>query len=117
MLGPLPPLGNHLYRNNGDGTFTDVTKEAGLFNPDGRAMSAAVADLNNDGLPDLYVTNDAMGNFLYHNEGGVFQETALTTGVAFSANGDASSSMGSCAARGDRRVGAPPPDAPRPTVL
>ncbi|MCP5117253.1 MAG: VCBS repeat-containing protein, partial [bacterium] len=48
---------NRLYRNNGDGTFTEVTKAAGLHNPGGRGMSAAVADLNNDGLLDIYVNN------------------------------------------------------------
>jgi len=65
--GPLSYRGqpDALYRNNGDGTFTEVTKEAGLHNPDGRAMSATVADLNNDGLLDLYVTNDAMENYYY----------------------------------------------------
>ena len=57
-----------LYRNNGDGTFTDVTKEAGVSNPGGRAMSAVAADLNNDGWIDVYVANDSMENYYYENQ-------------------------------------------------
>ncbi|MHC4180930.1 MAG: FG-GAP repeat domain-containing protein, partial [Planctomycetota bacterium] len=95
--GPLSYRGqtDALYRNNGDGKFTDVTKEAGLYNPDGRGMSAAVADLNNDGRLDVYVTNDAMGNFYYQNTGkGAFKELALGLGLAFGEGGQGVSSMG-----------------------
>ncbi len=95
--GPLSYGGQQdvLYRNNGDGTFTDVTKEAGLINPDGRAMSATVADLNNDGLLDLYVANDAMENYYYRNiGGGKFRSEGLELGLAFGEAGQGVSSMG-----------------------
>ena len=95
--GPLsyPGEPDGLYRNNGDGTFTDVTKETGLWNPDGRGMSVAIADLNNDGKLDLYVTNDAMANNLYINLGnGKFEDQALETGMAFGEGGQGVSSMG-----------------------
>ncbi len=95
--GPLSYSGqpDALYRNNGDGTFTDVTKQAGLYNPDGRGMSATVADLNNDGMLDIYVANDAMENYFYRNAGnGKFVEDGLVTGLAFGEGGQGVSSMG-----------------------
>lgn len=95
--GPLSYSGqpDALYRNNGDGTFTEVTNEAGLHNPNGRAMSASVADLDNDGLVDLYVTNDGMENYFYRNKGrGTFEDVALVTGLAFGEGGQGVSSMG-----------------------
>jgi len=95
--GPLSYHGqpDALYRNNGDGTFTDVTREAGVFNPEGRAMSAMAADLNNDGFLDIYVTNDAGANFYYQNTGkGTFEEKGLELGLAFGENGQGVSSMG-----------------------
>jgi len=95
--GPLSYRGqaDALYRNNGDGTFTDVTKEAGLHNPEGRAMSATVADLNNDGLLDIYVANDAMENYYFENQGnGKFRSKALEMGMAFGEGGQGVSSMG-----------------------
>jgi len=95
--GPLSYSGqqDHLYRNNGDGTFTDVTKEAGMVNPEGRAMSAVATDLNNDGYMDIYVANDAMENYYYENRGnGTFEEKALFEGLAFGQHGQGVSSMG-----------------------
>jgi len=84
-----------LYRNEGNGTFTDVTKKAGVFNPSGRAMSAVAADLNNDGRLDLYVANDSMENYYYENKGdGTFAEKALALGLALGQNGQGVSSMG-----------------------
>ena len=84
-----------LYRNNGDGTFTDVTKAAGVFNPGGRAMSVVAADLDNDGWTDLYVANDSMENYYYENKrDGTFAEKALELGVALGQNGQGVSSMG-----------------------
>jgi len=84
-----------LYRNDGDGTFTDVTKEAGVFNPGGRAMSSTAADLNNDGLMDLYVANDSMENYSYENRGdGTFEEKSLFLGLALGQHGQGVSSMG-----------------------
>jgi hypothetical protein len=95
--GPLSygGLPDALYRNNGDGTFTDVTKQAGVYNPDGRAMSAAAADMNNDGYLDVVVANDAMENYYYQNTGkGTFEDKALLTGLAFGEHGQGVSSMG-----------------------
>jgi len=95
--GPLSYNGQPdvLYRNNGDGTFTDVTKEAGVHRANGRAMSAAVADLNNDGLPDIYVTNDGMENYYFKNLGNdKFHNEGLIMGLAFGEGGQGVSSMG-----------------------
>jgi hypothetical protein len=95
--GPLSYGGqaDALYRNNGDGTFTDVTKAAGVFNPEGRAMSAVAVDLDNDGLLDILVANDAMENYYYHNTGkGSFEERGLLVGLAFGEHGQGVSSMG-----------------------
>ncbi len=103
--GPLAYSGqpDALYRNNGDGTFTDVTKEAGVYNPEGRAMSATAADLNNDGLLDLYVTNDAMGNYYYENTGrGTFENRGLMLGIEFGEGGQGVSSMGPAVGDVDR---------------
>ena len=95
--GPLSYNGqpDRLYRNNGDGTFSDVTKAAGVYFPDGRAMSAVVTDLNNDGHLDIYVTNDATPNCFYVGDGkGKFQNEAMMWGVAFGEGGQWASSMG-----------------------
>jgi hypothetical protein len=88
-------LPNHLYRNNGDGTFTDISREAGLAGMLGKGMAAAVADYNNDGRMDLFVTNDTAPNFLFRNEGGNrFTEVGLEAGVASVDDGKVLSSMG-----------------------
>jgi len=103
--GPLSYSGqpDALYRNNGDGTFTDIAKAAGVFYPDGRAMSAAVADLNNDGHLDIYVTNDAMGNTYFRSLGdGRFVEEGLMLGLAFGEGGQGVSSMGPAVGDVDR---------------
>ncbi len=103
--GPLTYHGepDGLYRNNGDGTFTDVTKEVGLYSPDGRGMGATVADLDNDGFLDIYVTNDAMANDFFRNLGnGKFVEEALVRGMAFGEAGQGVSSMGPDAGDVDR---------------
>jgi hypothetical protein len=95
--GPLSYRGrpDALYRNNGDGTFTDVTKAAGIFQPNGRAMSATLADLNNDGFLDLYVPNDNMENYYFRNKGdGTFENKGLVMGLAFGEGGQGVSSMG-----------------------
>ncbi len=95
--GPLSYSGepDALYRNNGDGTFTDVTKEAGLYQPDGRAMSVTAADFNNDGRLDLFVANDAMENHFFLATGkGTFVEKALESGVAYGENGQGVANMG-----------------------
>jgi len=94
--GPLSysPQPSALYRNNCDGTFTDVTKEAGV-SKEGRAMSVTASDFRNAGLMDIFVTNDAMENYYFENTGkGAFVENALDAGVAYSENGQGVSSMG-----------------------
>lgn len=95
--GPLSYHGqpDALYRNNGDGTFEDVTHESGVYQPDGRAMSVTVADLDGDGRLDIYVPNDAMENFFFRGlGGGKFREEALEWGLAFGEGGQNVSSMG-----------------------
>jgi hypothetical protein len=88
-------LPNRLYRNKGDGTFADVTAQAGLLAHVGKGMSAAVADFNRDGRPDVFVTNDTVPNFLFKNNGdGTFSEDALMSGVSVSNSGRPISSMG-----------------------
>ncbi len=103
--GPLsyPGQPDHLYRNNGDGTFTDVTKEVGLWETTGRGMGAVACDLDGDGDTDIYVTNDAMPNNLWVNDGkGHFKDRATETGTAFGEGGQGVSSMGPFVADLDR---------------
>lgn len=85
-----------LYRNNGDGTFTNIAETAGVTNPtEGRGMAAVVCDYDNDGFPDIYVTNDTNRNFLYHNNGdGTFTDESLFIGGGYDENGIAEGSMG-----------------------
>jgi hypothetical protein len=86
---------NTLYRNQGDGTFKDVAAEAGIASHIGKGMAVAVADFDQDGRPDLFVTNDKMPNFLFHNLGnGKFEETAFEIGAAMLDSGTPISSMG-----------------------
>ena len=94
--GPMAYEGQSdvLYRNLGDGTFEDVTREMGVFNTDGRAMGVGAADYDNDGFVDIYVSNDHMVNYLYHNEGGEgFEDRGIMSGVAFNQVGEATISM------------------------
>ena len=86
---------NILYRNEGDGTFTDVSKETTLATHIGKGMSAAIADYDGDGKIDIFVTNDSERNFLFRNvEGKRFQEVAVEAAVAFTEDGIPVSSMG-----------------------
>jgi hypothetical protein len=88
-------LPNHLYRNNGDGTFTDISREAGFTDQPGKGMAVAVADFNGDGRMDLFVTNDTTPNFLFLNRGANrFTEAGLAAGVAAVDDGKILSSMG-----------------------
>jgi len=90
------PLHNTLYRNNGDGTFTDVSEQTGIAGKMGKGMSVSFADCDGDGFLDVFVANDTTRNFLFHNIGGKkFEEIGLEAGVAYSAYGTALSGMGS----------------------
>ena len=85
-----------LYRNNGDGTFTNIAGKTGVSNPvEGRGMAAVAWDYNKDGLPDIYVANDTNRNFLYHNNGdGTFTDESVFIGVGYDDRGVAEGSMG-----------------------
>lgn len=85
-----------LYRNKGDGTFTDVTRAAGFIREDpGRAFASAFSDFDNDGDLDLYVANDAGPNFYYINNGdGTYTDGSLTSGASFDEFGNDQGSMG-----------------------
>ena len=90
------PLPNTLYRNNGDGTFTDVSADSGIGKFLGKGMSVSFADYDGDGFIDAFVANDTMPNFLFHNQGGKkFEEAGETTWVAYGPHGYALSGMGS----------------------
>jgi len=83
-----------LLRNEGDLSFQDVTRSAGLYRPDGKGMGAACVDFDGDGKIDIYQANDFMENFLFMNRGGKFEEMALLSGCAVSPDGQRESSMG-----------------------
>jgi hypothetical protein len=84
-----------LFHNNGDGTFTDVSKTSGIANSLGKAWGVVATDLNNDGLLDLFVSNDTVPNFVFMNRGkGRFEENGTSAGVAYSDDGRARSGMG-----------------------
>ena len=84
-----------LYRNNGDGTFTDVTKAAGVYEPTTRGLGVVFTDVNNDRWLDIYVANDMSPNTLFINQGdGTFREEGVLRGVAYNGDGIANGSMG-----------------------
>ena len=86
-----------LYRNNGDGTFTDITAAAGISSPNGKGLGVVCGDIDNDGDSDIFVANDTTPNFLYLNESTTaikMTENALFAGVALSESGRAYSGMG-----------------------
>jgi len=88
-------LPNQLFLNKGDGTFVDVSAEVGIRSHSGKAMSVSVADYDGDGLPDIFVTNDKLFNFLFHNKGNLrFEEVAFEAGVALPEHGNLISNMG-----------------------
>jgi hypothetical protein len=94
--GPLDYEGDadRLFHNNGDGTFTDVSHRAGIDNPLGRAMGLTTGDYDNDGWPDVYIANDTMESYMYHNNhDGTFTNVAPDVNTAFGANGEATSAM------------------------
>jgi hypothetical protein len=89
------PTHNTLYRNNGDGTFTDVSEETGIAKLFGKGMSVTFADYDGDGYLDAFVANDTTQNFLFHNlKGKKFEEVALAAGVGYAQDGIARSGMG-----------------------
>ena len=98
QCGPLGMVGDSdiLYRNNGDGTFRDVSEKAGVSDvTPSYGLGAIWSDYDNDGDLDLYVANDQMANFLFRNQGdGTFEESGLFAGAAFSDDGTAQGSMG-----------------------
>ena len=90
-----PAAPNHLYRNTGKGTFSEVTAESRMTKPPGRSLGCLWADVDNDGDLDLYVANDGTANFLFINQGdGRFTEEATARGVALSESGQPQASMG-----------------------
>jgi enediyne biosynthesis protein E4 len=89
------PMPSWLFRNNGDGTFTDVSQESGIGKSLGKAWGVVACDINNDGRTDLFVANDTVANFLFLNRGnGKFEEAGLQANVGYSAEGHARSGMG-----------------------
>jgi hypothetical protein len=92
VYNSLPDI---LYRNNGDGTFTDISKEAGIYRTDGNGLGVVFGDYDNDGWTDIYVANDSVPNFLFHNKGkGIFEEVGFRAGVALGGEGRPLAGMG-----------------------
>ena len=86
---------DNLFRNNGDGTFTDISEESGISSVAGTGMGMICFDFDDDGDTDIFVCNDAQPNFLFQNDGkGRFEEVALLAGVAYDIRGGENSSMG-----------------------
>jgi hypothetical protein len=86
---------SQLFLNKGNGTFADISEQAGIRAHAGKGMGVAIADYDNDGLPDIFVTNDKQFNFLYHNQGNNrFDEVGFETGVALPEHGNLISGMG-----------------------
>jgi hypothetical protein len=91
----FPATTNLLYRNRGDGTFEDVSEKSGIAAKKGRALGVSFADYDRDGFTDIFVSNDGMQQYLFHNHGnGTFTEGALDSGAALSADGKPLSGMG-----------------------
>jgi hypothetical protein len=90
-----PPETHNLFRNNGDGTFTDVTQASGIGAYAGTGMGMVCADYDNDGNTDIFVLNDVSRNFFFHNDGtGKFAEIGVQIGAAYDGNGHELGSMG-----------------------
>ena len=88
-------VADRLFRNEGNGTFTDVSRQAGIANPAGKGLGVVFCDYDGDADPDIYVANDLVRNFLYRNNGdGTFQDVAYAAAVGFDANGKAQAGMG-----------------------
>jgi len=90
-----PPLTSALYRNDGKGTFEDISMQAGIASYRGNGLGVAVSDVDEDGWPDIFVANDSTPNFLFHNnKNGSFTEIAALAGVAVASDGKARAGMG-----------------------
>jgi len=88
-------VSDRLFRNQGNGTFTDVSRRAGIANPAGKGLGVVFCDVDRDGWPDVYVANDLVRNFLYRNKGdGTFEDIAYAAGVGFDGNGKPQAGMG-----------------------
>src|SRR6185312_13230208 len=86
---------NILYRNNGDGTFTDVSQQSHIAQYVGKGMGLAFADYDADGYLDIFISNDTFPNFLLHNNrDGTFTDVAMQAGVAYNGNGKTVAGMG-----------------------
>ena len=98
QCGPrgLKGAGDSLFHNNGDGTFTEVSKKAGVSDPEGfYGLGVLTGDFDGDGWADIFVANDSTPNFYYHNNGdGTFKEMGFTAGTAVNENGSEQGSMG-----------------------
>jgi hypothetical protein len=93
--GEFPRTTNILYHNRGDGTFEDVSQRSGIAAKKGHGLGVAFADYDGDGLTDIYVANDGMQQYLFHNNGnGTFSEVALQAGAALNVDGGPLSGMG-----------------------
>jgi enediyne biosynthesis protein E4 len=93
--GEFGSIANILYHNRGDGTFEDVSAVSGIAAKEGHGLGVAFADYDGDGFTDIFVANDAIDQFLFHNNGnGTFTECALNSGAALSENGKMPSGMG-----------------------
>ena len=91
----FPATTNILYHNNGDGTFTDVSQRSGIAAKKGRGLGVAFTDYDGDGFTDVFVANDGMQQYLFHNNGnGTFSEVGLEAGTALSEDGRRLSGMG-----------------------
>jgi hypothetical protein len=88
------PRASWLFHNNGNGTFSDVSRETGIADHPGKSWGVVAADINNDGRMDLFVANDTIANFLFLNRGARFEEAGLAADIAYSADGRARSGMG-----------------------
>ena len=98
-----PGASVRLWHNNGNGTFTDVTKKAGLYDPSSKSLGIAILDANQDGWPDIAISNDTQPNKLYiNNRNGTFTEQGVAAGIAYSDDGVARAGMGIDAADYDR---------------
>jgi hypothetical protein len=93
--GEFPRTTNILYHNRGDGTFEDVSVRSGIAAKEGHGLGVAFADCDGDGLTDIYVANDGMQQYLFHNNGnGTFTETGMEAGAALNVDGGPLSGMG-----------------------